>query len=110
MDDKTARYIVEISNLEGKYSGKVFKNRLDDIACWGIDNLPIGSDALLKIDKKEFGLSELVGRIFSTKLDDPDDFLKKVGQLEFEIYLFAKFLAHIPDGERTLLKGEGNEI
>src|ERR1044072_1034465 len=98
MDDKTARYIVEISNLEGKYSGKVFKNRLDDIACWGIDNLPIGSDALLKIDKKELALSELVSRMFRYKLDDRDELFKEDGQLEIGRYLFSKIFAQLPDG------------
>jgi hypothetical protein len=110
MDEKTARYIVEIYNTGGKYSGKIFKNRLDDIAAWNVADLPIGSDALLKINDRELALSELIDRMFKYKLDDREALFKEDGQLMIGRHLFSKIFAPLPESERALLKGEGNEI
>lgn len=110
MDDKTARYIVEIHNVEGKYAGKIFKYRLDSVGGWDIHDLPLSGDAFLKINNRELPLNRLIDLMFKYKLEDREALFKEDGQLAIGRYLYSKLFSHLPDAERALLRSGGNEI
>ena len=108
MNDKPARYIVEIKNSEGKYSGKVYKNRFDTF--WEIADLAIGKQATVKINNQDLPLSDVIDRMLRYRLEDRENLFKEDGQLTIGKHLFSAIFNSLPEVERKTLKREGNEI